>query len=100
MKENLISFCMWGVFKNSLRYVYGLKCLSSCKSDLGALSSEFHSTGSTSRSPQKKEQWEKSERKTKIMETAKLEGERKLKKIVFNLISCYGKLMQTVITII
>ena len=34
MKENLISFCMLGVFKNSLRYVYGLKCLSSCKSDL------------------------------------------------------------------
>ena len=99
MKENLISFCMLGVFKNSLRYVYGLKCLSSCKSDLGALSSEFHSTSSTSESPQKKEQWEKSEQKTKIMETAKLEGERKLKKIVFNLISFYGKLMQTVITI-
>ena len=82
-----------------MRYVYGLKCLSSCKSDLGALSSEFYSTGSTSRSPQKKEQWEKSEWKTKIMKTAKLEGERKLKKIVFNLISYYGKLMQTVITI-
>ena len=99
MKENLISFCMQGVFKNSLRYVYGLKCLSSCKSDLGALSSEFYSTGSTSRSPQKKEQWEKSEWKTKIMETAKLEGERKLKKIVFNFISYYGKLLRTVITI-
>ena len=99
MKENLISFCMLGVFKNSLRYVYGLKCLSSCKSDLGALSSEFHSTSSTSESPQKKEQWEKSEWKTKIMKTAKLEGERNLKKIVFNLISFYGKLMQTVITI-
>ena len=93
MKENLISFCMLGVFKNSLRYVYGLKCLSSCKSDLGALSSEFYSTGSTSRSPQKKEQWEKSEWKTKIMEMAKLEGERKLKKIVFNFISYYGKLL-------
>ena len=93
MKENLISFCMLGVFKNSLRYVYGLKCLSSCKSDLGALSSEFHSTSSTSESPQKKEQWEKSEWKTKIMKTAKLEGERKLEKIVFNLISYYGKLM-------
>ena len=24
---------MLGVFKNSLRYVYGLKCFSSCKSD-------------------------------------------------------------------
>ena len=58
MKENLISFCMLGVFKNSLRYVYGLKCLS-CKSDLGALSSEFYSTGSTSRSPLTKEQGEK-----------------------------------------
>ena len=80
MKENLISFCMLGVFKNSLRYIYGLKCLSSCKSDLGALSSEFHSTSSTSESPQKKEQLEKSEWKTKIMKTAKLEGERKLKK--------------------
>ena len=80
MKENLISFCMLGVFKNSLRYVYGLKCLSSCKSDLGALSSEFYSTGSTSRSPQKKEQWEKSERKTKIMEMAKLEGEKEIEK--------------------
>ena len=31
MKENFTSsFCMFGVFKNSLRYVYGLKCLSSC----------------------------------------------------------------------
>ena len=76
-----------------------MKCLSSCKSDLGALSSEFCSTGSTSRSPLTKEQGEKIERKTKIMETAKLEGERKLKKLVFNLISYYGKLMQTVITI-
>ena len=45
---------------------------------LGALSSEFHSTSSTS--PQKKEQWEKIELKTKIMGTAKLEGESKLKK--------------------
>ena len=33
MKENFSSFCVLGVFKNSLRYVYGLKCLSSCKSD-------------------------------------------------------------------
>ena len=82
-----------------MRYVYGLKFLSSCKSDLGALSSEFYSTGSTSRSPLTKEQGEKSEWKTKVMEMAKLEGERKLKKIVFNLISYYGKLMQTVITI-
>ena len=51
---------------------------------LDALSSEFHSTSSTSESPQKKEQWEKSEQKTKIMETVKLEGERKLKKLVLN----------------
>ena len=33
MKENFTSFCMWGVFKNSLRCVYGLTCFSSCKSD-------------------------------------------------------------------
>ena len=33
IKENLVSFCILGVFENSLRYVYGLKCLSSCKSD-------------------------------------------------------------------
>ena len=33
MKEKVTSFCMLGVFKNSLRYVYGSKCLSSCKSD-------------------------------------------------------------------
>ena len=46
---------------------------------LDALSSEFHSTSSTSESPQKKEQWEKSEQKTKIMETAKLEGEKEIK---------------------
>ena len=47
---------------------------------LGASSSEFHSTSSTSESPQKKEQWEKSEQKTKIMETAELEGEKEIKK--------------------
>ena len=52
---------------------------------LGALSSEFHSTSSTSESPQKKEQWEKSEQKTKIMETAKLEGEKEIKKLVLTL---------------
>ena len=33
MKENFSSFYMLGVFKNSLRYVYGSKCLSTCKSD-------------------------------------------------------------------
>ena len=48
---------------------------------LGALSSEFHSTSSTSESPQKKEQWEKSEQKTKIMETVKLEGEKEIKNL-------------------
>ena len=47
---------------------------------LDALSSEFHSTSSTSESPQKKEQWEKSEQKTKIMETVELEGEKETKK--------------------
>ena len=63
---------------------------------LGALSSEFHSTSSTSESPQKKEQWEKSEQKTKIMETEKLEGEKEIKKTCIKL---YGKLLWTVITI-
>ena len=57
---------------------------------LGALSSEFHSTSSTSGSPQKKEQWEKSEQKTKIMETAKLEGE---KEIQITCIELNGKLL-------
>ena len=55
---------------------------------LDALSSEFHSTSSTSESPQKKEQWEKSEQKTKIMETVKLEGDTKH---VFNLIKLLWK---------
>ena len=50
---------------------------------LGVLSSEFHSTSSTSESPQKKEQWEKSEQQTKIMETAKLEGEKEIKKNLY-----------------
>ena len=52
---------------------------------LAALSSEFHSTSSTSENPQKKEQWEKSEQKTKIMETVKLEGDKKIKKLVLTL---------------
>ena len=57
---------------------------------LDALSSEFHSTSSTSESPQKKEQWEKSEQKTKIMETVKLEGEKEIKEACIKL---YGKLL-------
>ena len=57
---------------------------------LGALSSEFHSTSSTSESPQKKEQWEKSEQKTKIMEAVKLEGE---KEIQITCIELNGKLL-------
>ena len=52
---------------------------------LAALSSEFHSTSSTSENPQKKEQWEKSEQETKIMETVKLEGEKEIKKLVLTL---------------
>ena len=48
---------------------------------LDALSSEFHSTSSTSESPLTKEQWEKSEQKTKIMETAKLKGEKEIKNL-------------------
>ena len=57
---------------------------------LGGLSSEFHSTSSTSESPLTKEQWEKSEEKTKIMETVKLEGEKEIEKTCINL---YGKLL-------
>ena len=57
---------------------------------LAALSSEFHSTSSTSENPQKKEQWEKSEQKTKILETAKLEGE---KEIQITCIELNGKLL-------
>ena len=63
---------------------------------LDALSSEFHSTSSTSERLQKKEQWEKSEQKTKIVETGKLEGEKEIKKTYIKL---YGKLLWTVITI-
>ena len=48
---------------------------------LGALSSEFHSTSSTSESPLTKEQREKSEQKTKIMETVELEGEKGIIKL-------------------
>ena len=48
---------------------------------LGALSSELHSTSSTSESPQKKEQWEKSEQITKIVKTLVLEGEKEIKNL-------------------
>ena len=57
---------------------------------LDALSTELHSTSSISESPQKKEQWEKSEQKTKIMETVKLEGEKEIKEACIKL---YGKLL-------
>ena len=57
---------------------------------LDALSSEFHSTSSTSERLQKKEQWEKSEQKTKIVETGKLEGEKEIKKTYIKL---HGKLL-------
>ena len=56
---------------------------------LGALSSEFHSTSSTSESSQKKERG-KSEQKTKIEETAKLKGEKEMKNL---LLSYCGKLL-------
>ena len=52
---------------------------------LAATFSLFRSTSSTSESPQKKEQWEKSEQKTKIMETAKLEGEKEIQKTCIEL---------------
>ena len=58
---------------------------------LDALSSEFHSTSSTTESPLTKEQWEKREQKTKIMETAKLEGEKEIKKNCINLIKLMWK---------
>ena len=64
---------------------------------LAASFSVFRSTSSTSESPQKKEQWRKSEQKTKIMETAELEGEKEIKKTFIKL---YGKLLWTIITII
>ena len=64
---------------------------------LAVLSSEFRSTSSTSESPQKKEQWEKSEQKTKIMETAKLEGEKEIQKTCIEL---NEKLLWTVITVL
>ena len=57
---------------------------------LGALSSEFHSTSSTSESSQKKEELGKSEQKTKIEETAKLKGEKEMKNL---LLSYCGKLL-------
>ena len=57
---------------------------------LGALSPEFHSSSSTSKSPLTKKQWEKSEQKTKIMETVKLEGEKEIKEACIKL---YGKLL-------
>ena len=57
---------------------------------LAVFSPEFCSTSSTSESPQKKEQWRKSEQKTKIMETAELEGEKEIKKTFIKL---YGKLL-------
>ena len=58
---------------------------------LDALSSEFHSTSSTTESPLTKEQWERSEHKAKIMETAKLEGEKAIKKTCINLIKLIWK---------
>ena len=64
---------------------------------LAASSSVFRSTSSTSESPQKKEQWEKSEQKTKIMETAKLEGEKEIQKTCIEL---NEKLLWTVITVL
>ena len=48
---------------------------------LDALSSEFHSTSSTSESSLTKEQLEKSEQKTEIMETVKLKGEKEIKNL-------------------
>ena len=63
---------------------------------LAALSPEFHSTSSTSESSLTKEQWEKSEQKTKIMETVKLKGEKEIKEACIKL---YGRLLWIVITV-
>ena len=49
---------------------------------LGASSSEFYSISSTSESPQKQEELKKWKQKTKIVETEKLKGEKKLKDIL------------------
>ena len=51
----------------------------------------FHSTSSTTESPLTKEKWGKSEQETKIMETAKLEGEKEIKKTCINLIKLIWK---------
>ena len=47
---------------------------------LGALSSEFHSIGSTSESPQKQEELKKWKQRTKTVETEKMKGENKIKR--------------------
>ena len=47
---------------------------------LGALSSEFHSIGSTSESPQKQEELKKWKQRTKTVETEKMNGENKIKR--------------------
>ena len=47
---------------------------------LGALSSEFHSTSSTSKSLQKQEELKKWKQKTKIVETENLKGENEVKR--------------------
>ncbi|CAH3137937.1 unnamed protein product, partial [Pocillopora meandrina] len=46
----------------------------------GVLTSGFHSTSSTSQSPQKQEELKKQKQKTKIVETEKLKGENKIKR--------------------
>ena len=49
---------------------------------LGASSSEFHSIGSTSESPQKQGELKKWKQKTKIVETEKMKGENKIKRCI------------------
>ena len=44
----------------------------------GSSSSEFHSISSTSESPQNQEELKKQKQKTKIVETEKLKGEKKI----------------------
>ena len=49
---------------------------------LGASYSEFHSISSTSESPQNQEELKKWKQKTEIVETEKLKGENKIKRLI------------------
>ena len=89
IKEKVTCVCVWGFYKNDLKCVvwFWISVFSDCFTIcfllnliLDALSSEFHSTSSTSESPQKQEELKKWKQKTKIVETEKLKGENKIKR--------------------